>query len=106
MNNVFISVTKEERHKVLVSDRGSCVVSVAFLHGMTLPHTRSCLCLLIKHFYCATIYTWGQVSEHVVLISTYFRATHIHWQGRVEGRPYPRRRRMTPSLADYSEAVY
>ena len=29
MDNVFISVTKEERHKVLVSDWGSCVVSVA-----------------------------------------------------------------------------
>ena len=29
MDNVFISVTKEERHKVLVSDRGPCVVSVA-----------------------------------------------------------------------------
>ena len=106
MDNVFISVTKEARHKVLVSDRASCIVSVASWQGMTRPHTRSCLCLLIKHFYCATIYTWGQESEHVVLISTYFRATHIHWQGRVEGRPYPRRRRMTPSLADYSEAVY
>ena len=51
MDNVFISVTKEERHKVLVSDRGSCVVSVASWQGMTLPHTRSFLCLLIKHLY-------------------------------------------------------
>ena len=50
MDNVFISVTKEERHKVLVSDRGPCVVSVASWQMMTSPHTRSCLFLLIKIF--------------------------------------------------------
>ena len=87
MDNVFISVTKEARHKVLVSDRASCIVSVASWQGMTRPHTRSCLCLLMKHFYCATIYTWGQVSEHVVLIR---HISELHtYIGRVGWRDAP-----------------